>query len=401
MTICNITKKKIKPLISFGKMPLANGFLDKKDFKKEKFYELKIGFNDNNSLLQVLDLPKFSNTIYKNYPFFTHKSKFMLQHFKDCAIWLQKNFLTKKSKIIEIGSNDGSMLKNFKNSNIDAIGIDPSKNISDFANMRGVKTLPLFFKSQNLNKLKKYKNKTQVIFAANVFCHIKDLIDVIKCVDNLLTKDGYFIFEEPYLGSMYKNISYDQLYDEHIYMFSISSIMKIFAIYDFKLIDALKQKTHGGSIRYILTRKKSSIKVNKNIYNFLKYEDKNNISNSDGCLEFKKNCFISREKIIKKLKFLKKQNKKICGYGATAKSTTVLNFCDINTDLIDCIYDTSENKISKFSPGMHIPIVSMKRFKKNNFDYSFLFAWNHKEEIFKKEKFFIQNGGKWISHVKL
>ena len=192
----------------------------------------------------------------------------MIKHFNDCAKWLQNNFLENHSNLIEIGSNDGTMLKNFKNSRINALGIDPSKNVANYANKKGVKTLSFFFNYKNLDKLKKYKNNTKVIFAANVFCHIKDLIDVIKCVDYLLTNDGYFIFEEPYLGSMYENTSYDQLYDEHIYMFSITSILKIFIFYFFKLIDAIKQETHGGSIRYILTRKTNGIIKNNNIDKF-------------------------------------------------------------------------------------------------------------------------------------
>ena len=400
MSKCNVTYQKLEPFMSFGKMPLANGFIEKKKIKTEKFYELKIGFNEEISLFQVLDLPKFSNTIYKNYPFFTHKSKFMINHFNKCAKWLKKNFLESRSNLFEIGSNDGTMLKNFKNTSINALGIDPSKNVAKFANEKGIKTLDIFFNKKNINKLKKYHKKTKVIFAANVFCHIQDLLDVIYCVDQLLTQDGFFIFEEPYLGSMYKNVSYDQLYDEHIYMFSINSIMKIFNLYDFQLLDVIPQNTHGGSIRYIISRK-SKYKIKKSVYSFLKYEDRNNISNIEGCTSFKENCLKSKEKTIKNLNKLKTQNKTICGYGATAKSTTVLNYCKIGPEIIDCIYDTSMEKINKYSPGMHIPIVSMNKFKNNKYDFTYLFAWNHKKEIFQKEKEYIKRGGKWLSHVKI
>lgn len=400
MSKCKITKKKLKPFMTFGKMPLANGFLKKEDFKNEKFYSLDVGFNEKISLFQILDIPRFSNTIYKNYPFFTHKSKYMIDHFKKCANWLEKNFLDHNSNLIEIGSNDGTMIKNFNSSKINAIGIDPAPNVASLAKKNGVKTINCFFNYKNMTKLKKFNKNTKVIYAANVFCHIKDLVDVIKCVDYLLTSDGYFIFEEPYLGSMYKNISYDQLYDEHIYMFSITSIIKIFEMYGFELHDALNQNTHGGSIRYIITRKNTKI-VKNNISKFLKYEDKNNISNIDGCLNFKKNCEISRENTILKINNFKKKNQTICGYGATAKSTTVLNYCSIGNDLIDCIFDTSEEKIGKFSPGMHIPVVSMKNFKRSHFDYAYLFAWNHKKEIFGKEKNFTKNGSRWFSHVKI
>ncbi len=400
MAKCRITKDNIKSFMSFGKMPLANGFLKKKDFKKEKFYNLNVGFNEKISLLQVLEIPKFSNIIYKNYPFFTHKSKYMVQHFKKCAHWLKNNFLEYNSNLFEIGSNDGTMIKNFNKSNINAMGIDPAPNVVSFAKKNGVKTYNIFFNYKNMKKLKKFYKNTKVIYAANVFCHIKDLVDVIKCVDYLLSSDGYFIFEEPYLGSMYKNISYDQLYDEHIYVFSITSILKIFQMYDFELIDAIYQNTHGGSIKYIISRKNKN-KIKKTIFDFLKYEDNNNISNIDGCLKFKKDCEISKEKTLLKIKNLKKKNKKICGYAATAKSTTVLNYCKIGNDLIDCIFDTSTEKIGKYSPGMHIPILPMQDFKKSYFDCAYLFAWNHKKEIYEKEKKFKKEGGKWLCHVKI
>ena len=400
MSKCNITKKKLDAFMTFGEMPLANGFLKKKDFKKEKFYNLDIGFNEKISLFQVLGVPKFSNTVYKNYPFFTNKSTYMIKHFKKCAKWIKDNFLDFKSNLIEIGSNDGTMIKNFNNSSINAIGVDPAPNVVSFARKNGVKTYNIFFNSKNINKLKKYYKNTKVIYAANVFCHIKDLIDVIKCVDYLLSSDGYFIFEEPYLGSMYKNISYDQLYDEHIYMFSATSISKIFQLYDFELIDIQSQITHGGSARYIISRKNKN-RIKKNVNKFIKYEDIKNISNIEGCLKFKNDCEMSREHILNKIKKLKKKNKSICGYAATAKSTTVLNYCGIDNELIDCIYDTSEEKIGKYSPGMHIPILSMKDFKKSNFDYAYLFAWNHKQEIFGKEKKFKKKGGKWLCHLKI
>ena len=400
MSKCGVTKKNLDPFMTFGKMPLANGFLEKKKFKKEKFYDLNVGFNENISLLQVLDVPKFSKTIYKNYPFFTNKSRYMIQHFKICAHWIRKNFLEYNSNLIEIGSNDGTMIKNFNKSKINAVGVDPAPNVASVAKKSGVKTYNIFFNYKNMEKLKKFYKNTKVIYAANVFCHIKDLIDVIKCVDYLLSSDGYFIFEEPYLGSMYKNISYDQLYDEHIYMFSATSILKIFEMHDFELVDVLGQDTHGGSLRYIISRKNKSI-IKKNVFKFLRHEDINNISNIDGCLKFKKNCEISKENILLKIKNLKKKNKKICGYAATAKSTTVLNYCKIGNDLIDCIFDTSAEKIGKFSPGMHIPIVSMQNFKKSYFDYAYLFAWNHKKEIYEKEKKFKKEGGKWLCHVKM
>ena len=249
---------------------------------------------------------------------------------------------------------------------------------------------------KNLNNL---KNKVNIISAANAICHVPDLISLIKGIDFLLEKKGLFIFEEPYLGAMYEKNSYDQIYDEHIFMFSASSIKKIFAKYDFELIDVIPQKTHGGSMRYVVGRI-NSFKISKNVNKILRYEKNKNIDNIKGCKNFKKNYEISKKKLLTKLKFFKKRKYKIAGYAATSKSTTILNYCNIGIKYIDYICDTTKEKVGKYSPGMHIPIVSMDHFKKNIPDRIFLFAWNHKKEILKKENN-LKNKKMWFAHIKI
>ena len=182
-------------------------------------------------------------------------------------------------------------------------------------------------------------------------------------------------------------------------MFSATSISKIYKMHGYKLVDAIPQKTHGGSLRYII-KKDINQKISKRLKKILNDEKKKNVSNFKGCLLFKKNVENSKKNLILKIKSIKNKNKKICGYGATSKSTTILNYCKIDQKHIDCIFDTTPDKIGKYSPGMHIPIISAKYFSKKFYDYSFLFAWNHKKEINKKEKKYLKTGGKWITHFK-
>ena len=260
-----------------------------------------------------------------------------------------------------------------------------------------VPTINKFFNKHNVKNLKDYLGNTDLICASNVICHIPDLNDLIETIDLLLSSNGTFIFEEPYLGSMFEKISYDQIYDEHIYIFSASSISKIFNNYDLELIDVYPQITHGGSMRYVIKRK-NKIPISKNLKNVINYELKNKLNKIESCLDFKKKCELSKENIKDKIIKLKNENKSICGYAATSKSTTILNYCGIGNDHIDYICDTTKEKIGKFSPGMHIPIVDMQHFYKNQTDSIYLFAWNHKNEIFNKEKNF---KGEWFSHVAL
>ncbi len=396
---CKITGKKIKSFMSFGKMPIANGFIDKKNFNREFFYNLEVGFSKNLSLFQINDHPKPNQMFNKNYPFFTGSSKEMIKHFKVYSSWVKKNYGKNLKYLVEIGSNDGTFLENFKKQKIKTIGFEPSKNVAEISKKKGIKTINEFFNYKNVKKLKNLKKKINIITAANAICHIPDLKSLIKGLDYLLSKKGLFIFEEPYLGSMYKKVSYDQIYDEHIFMFSVSSVMKIFKLFEFELIDVLPQKTHGGSMRYVIARK-NVYNIKKSLNSILVEEKKVGIDSMRGCLKFKKNCESSKKKLVRKIKNLKKKNKSIAGYAATSKSTTILNYCNIDNKYIDFICDTTPEKIGKFSPGTHIPIVSMKYFHSNIPNAVFLFAWNHKKEIFRKEKK-IKNKINWFAHINL
>ena len=397
---CKITSSEMSPFMSFGKMPIANGFLQKENFKNEFFFDLEVGFSEKICLFQLKDHPTPEQMFNENYPFFTGSSQAMKTHFKEYADFIKKNFIKNNSKIIEIGSNDGTFLNNFKDSNIEYIGFEPSSNVAKIANLNGINTLNQFFGLESLDLIKKFHHQTNVIFAANVICHIPKLVELIKTVDQLLSKDGVFIFEEPYLGSMFEKTSYDQIYDEHIFMFSATSVKKIFNMYDFELTDLVKQETHGGSMRYIISRKNAR-DINKNVKVILDNEKFNNLDNIESCNVFKKNCEASKLKLNNTLKNFISDGKKIVGYAATSKSTTILNYCGIDSNIIEYICDTTKEKIGKYSPGMHIPIVSIDHFRNDNPDIAYLFAWNHKEEILKKEKKFSQEVGKWISHVTL
>ena len=397
---CKITKLPIEPFMSFGGMPIANGFLNKNEFDKEFFFDMEVGFSKNCSLFQLKEHPSPEQMFNDKYPFFTGSSEIMKLHFQNYSNYLKKDYINNNSKIIEIGSNDGTFLSNFQNSNLNYVGFEPSSNVAELANKNGIKTINSFFGIDSLDLVKDFVKQTDVIFAANVICHIPDLIGMIKTIDQLLSKDGVFIFEEPYLGSMFEKTSYDQIYDEHIFMFSGTSVKKIFDLFDMELIDLNKQETHGGSMRYVISRKKKRI-VSSNVSKILDEEKTKNLDNIESCFLFKKNCEDSKIKLNDTINKLIAGGKRIVGYAATSKSTTILNYCGIGPEMIEYICDTTKEKIGKYSPGMHIPIVSVDHFRKDNADIAYLFAWNHKTEIFAKEELFIKNNGKWISHVEI
>ena len=396
---CRVCANKINPFVSFGKMPIANGFLEKQQFENEYFFELATAFCDRCYSVQLVTQPDPKLMFHDNYAFFSKTSKSMQVHFQKYADWVLNNYLKKNDPfVVELGSNDGILLENFSKKKIRHLGVEPSANVADVAIKSGINTEVAFFNNDFANKIKEKNGKADVILAANVMCHIPDLIEIGKASKTLLKEDGVLIFEDPYLGDMINKVSYDQIYDEHVFIFSALSVKNIFDISGFELIDVLPQETHGGSMRYVLC-KKGIRSISENVINTIKAEKELGLDKSLTYERFKNNCEHSRDKIISKLKKFKKEGKKIVGYGATSKSTTILNYCNIGPDLIDFISDTTPIKQNKYTPGMHIPVKPYEDFLKYSPEIAVLFAWNHRKEIENKEKKFIENGGKFISHI--
>ena len=396
---CRVCANKINPFVSFGKMPIANGFLEKQQFENEYFFELATAFCDRCYSVQLVTQPDPKLMFHDNYAFFSKTSKSMQVHFQKYADWVLNNYLKKEdSFVVELGSNDGILLENFSKKKIRHLGVEPSANVADVAIKSGINTEVAFFNNDFAKKIKEKNGKADAILAANVMCHIPDLIEIGKASKTLLKEDGVLIFEDPYLGDMINKVSYDQIYDEHVFIFSALSVKNIFEISGFELIDVLPQETHGGSMRYVLC-KKGIRSISENVINTIKVEKELGLDKSLTYERFKNNCEHSKDKIISKLKKFKKEGKKIVGYGATSKSTTILNYCNIGPDLIDFISDTTPIKQNKYTPGMHIPVKPYEDFLKYSPEIAVLFAWNHRKEIENKEKKFIENGGKFISHI--
>ncbi len=399
--ICRISGDKLIQFLDLGKQPLGNGFLiSKKKILREYFYKLKVGFSKKSSMVQILNAPKKEKMFNKNYAFYSSTSSYMDDHFKKFSNKI-KRFLKSKNindpLIVEIGSNDGIMLKRFKK--FDHLGIEPAKNVAKVSKNRfNCNVLIEFFSKKTLNKIqRKFKKKVDVYYSTNVLGHIEDIKAVFNNISNSLSDKGILIFEDPYLGQIIKKNSYDQIYDEHIYFFSLISVSKLAEINNLEIFDASPQPTHGGSMRYYLCKKNTYSKT-KRLKQLLKNEKKLKLDELLTFKLFSERVIRSRNELINLLNELKKQKKIVYAYGATAKSTTIFNFCKIKDDLVKYYFDNTKIKQNKFSPGMHIKVKSFQKLDKYP-DYYFLSAWNHKKEIFKKEKKFIRKGGKWITHV--
>jgi methylation protein EvaC len=229
-------------------------------------------------------------------------------------------------------------------------------------------------------------------------CHIPDLPSVAAGARYLLKPDGVFMFEDPYLGDMIAKTSYDQIYDEHVFIFSATSIAHAFAPHGLDLVDVAPQITHGGSMRYTLAPKESR-PATARVSEQLAKESAQGLERLETYLQFKRNCENSRTRLMQVLEQLRNDGKRVVGYGATSKSTTVTNYCGISAQHLEFISDTTPIKQAKLSPGAHIPVRAYTEFTRAYPDYALLFAWNHAAEIREKEKEFLAGGGRWIVYV--
>ncbi len=388
--------KKIINFLDLGLQPLANNYIKKNQlFNKEKKYRLKIGLNLKTKLVSI-NKPISSKIMFNNsYPYRSSMSKTMIKSFKDLSKLINKKF--KPKKILEIGSNDGSFMNNFPKKKV--IGIEPCSNVEKITNKMGFNTYSKYWNLKTAKQLLKKDGKVDLIYSANTISHIENLDEVFKSINIILNHQGILIIEDPSLLECLKQNTYDQFYNEHIYVFSLVGIESILNKHDFEIFHVENLKIHGGSNRYFIKKKNNKRQINLSVKIQRKKEISYGIKKLSTYKEFAKRVKLSKKKLKNIFIKINSKNKKIIGYGATAKSTTILNFCKINANLISYFVDTTKDKQNKYTPGTKIPIFKYSGFIEKNIDFVFLGAWNFKEEIFKKEKKFIKRGGKFIIHT--
>jgi len=389
-----------KIFLNLGKQPLANSFLkdlSKKTLKNEFFYNLRICFNTKSFLVSVLNPVNPKKQYNDKYAHRASESQTMRDSFKKIAKKLKKRFTP--NLIMEIGSNDGIFLKNFPYKSV--IAVEPCKNLADITK-KSFKTFSEFWNLKLANKILKHKKeKIDLIFSANTISHIPNLDQSFFAIDKVLSSNGVLVIEDPSLLSVILNNTYDQFYDEHVYVFSAIALRNILQKYHLRLFDIEKISTHGGSFRYYICKKNSKHKKTSKLNKIFKLEKKHGLDKFNTYKKFSLRVKKSKKDLINLLKNIKKKNKKIISYGATYKSTTIYNYCKINNNFLDYVTDTTKNKQGKFTPGTHIPIISPEIGLNPSINYVFLGAWNFKKEILHKEKKLIKKGIKFITHVPI
>ncbi|HKR65361.1 MAG TPA: class I SAM-dependent methyltransferase [Thermoanaerobaculia bacterium] len=399
MATCLICETPIEPFINFGRMPIANGFLTPDQFADEYFFELKVAHCPRCSMVQLTEHVDRERMFHENYAFFSSTSAWMQRHFASFADFVQQNWITDADPFVaEIGSNDGIMLKHFASRGIRHLGIEPSANVAEVARSRGVNTTTEFFDEDLARRILDEHGPADAFLGANVMCHIPYMHSVVAGIRLLLKPKGVLIFEDPFLGDIIERTSYDQIYDEHAFYFSLSSLSHLFAMHDMEIVDALPQEVHGGSMRWVVA-KKGAHPVRDSVRALAEREASLGLATAECFERFRANVERSRDELVSLLTRVRDEGKRVVGYAATSKSTTVTNYCGIGPDLVEFISDTTPIKQGKFSPGTHIPVRPHEDFAARYPEYALLFGWNHRNEIVAKEQAFRDAGGKWIVYV--
>ena len=329
-----------------------------------------------------------------DYVYFSSCSNYWLEHAKQYVeLIIKKLNLTKGSFVLEIASNDGYLLTNFVEKNIECLGVEPTKSTAIEAVKKGVKTLVEFFNVKTSKNIVADFGKADLIIANNVLAHVPDINDFVSALKGVLKDDGVVTIEVPHVLKLIEKSEFDTIYHEHLSYFSILPLLKLVKQFGLEIFDIRKQSVHGGTLR-IFVSKKDNYQINNSVNFFINEENKLGLDKIEFYHKFSTNVEELKKNLLKLLTQLKKENKSLLGYGAPAKGNVLLNYCGIDTNFLDYIVDTTPLKQGKYTPGTHIPIIPPTTLK--NVDVALLLAWNYESEILLKENIFRKNGGKFL-----
>ena len=397
--VCRLCGGRVKEFLDLGSQPISQQYRAPDDMSEEFLFRLAAGQCSECTLVQQLEEVPRDLMFRADYPFISSGSRRMSQHFAGVAHELIRTELVGPDPfLVEIGSNDGVMLRSAKDAGVRHLGFEPSGDVARMAMALGVRVITKFFGDASAREVAATEGRANVIYAANTMSHIPDLDSVFEGLDSLLAPSGVFVFEDPYLGDVIEKTSFDQIYDEHFYLFSARSVRATARRFGFDLVDVRRLPVHGGEVRYTLARA-GTRRPTPAVDSLIAEEDARALVDPATLACFARKIAAIRDALVTKLYALRRSGRSVVGYGATAKSATLLNFCGIGPDLVPFICDATASKQGMVTPGMRIPVRPPEAFADPYPDYALLLAWNHAEEIMAKESGFRQHGGRWLLYV--
>ena len=376
--ICGNTK--LMNVINLGIQPPCDSLLEKKNEKEEKF-PLNFKFCTECFTGQIDYVVPPKKLFYKKYPYRSGITKTLVDKlFNTSEMAVKKLKIPKNSLCIDVGSNDGSLLKGFKMYGMKVLGVEPT-DISKIANEDGIPTIQRFFNEKEATKILDVYGRAKIITATNVFAHVPNLYSIIKGIKSLLTNDGVFISESHYLINLLETLQYDSIYHEHLRYYTLNSLIKLFDFYQMEVFDVEFIKNYGGSIR-VYTGLKGQHKIKKSVKFVIENEKKFFQDSKNTFSIFKKKIIKNRNDLNSLLANYLKEKKTIVGIGCPGRCSTFLNFCKIsNKKMIYIAEQSSSLKLKKFLPGMRIPIIDEKYMLSNQPDLAVILSWHYADEI--------------------
>lgn len=383
-------------VLHLAPIPLPDEYVNAAQLKKpQPVFPLDLdlcGDCGNVQLQEIVD-PKI---IYRNYIYETVSSLGLIKHFQKYASDLLIRICPpNETLVIDVGSNDGTLLAAFKKQHMRVLGIDPAVQIAQAATDTGIETLPEFFVPSLAKKIVKKYGKAHIVTINNLFANVDDLDAFMAGITELLDSDGVLVIESFYLPDLIKNMVFDFIYHEHLSYFTVTSLQSFFARHSMQLIDVLPVPTKGGSLRYTVQKAEGMRKEFPNVKKFIAYEKKMGVHTASLFTKFQKRISRAKQNLTNSLIRFHKQGKIIAGYGASATSTTLIYHFDL-ADKLDFLIDDYSRKQNTFSPGVHIPVFSPDVIKKRKPEIIVILAWRYIDPIVEKNKDFLSRGGLFI-----
>lgn len=366
--------------LDFGDIPPANGFTEETDAETPSF-PLVVSVCPDCKHVQLAHTVDRS-LLFSEYHYFSSESKPITEHFKEYADSIKNVYLQPDDFVVEIGSNDGVLLKHFEQYN--RLGIEPAENVAAVAKDRGVPTRTDFFDAEVARDVKREHGEATVVMANNVVGHIDDLASLMTGVGELLTADGTFVIEVPYFVELFNGNEFDTIYHEHISYFSVHSFVALAERFDMTLERVERVSVHGGSLRVHLQNNTTASRGSL-VDDLLALERSMSLDEVATYHEFAEDVADYASRIRTLLNELSGPNVTIAGYGAPAKGNILLNYCDLGSGVIDYVIDTTPAKQGTYTPRTQIPVYPPEHLDEEPPDYALLLAWNYRDAILEKE----------------
>ncbi|MBI2108858.1 MAG: class I SAM-dependent methyltransferase [Parcubacteria group bacterium] len=363
--------------LNLGKQPLANKYPTRNQFSGEDFFPLSVFFCEGGCKNVQLGTFVSRERMFEDYYYLSSVNPGLVRHFEELA-----GKLTSAQFVLDVGSNDGILLRPLKKLGVKAVGIDPSINVSKIANDEGLTTVTSFFNEKSAREVKEKYGAPDVIVASSIFTHLDDPHQFIDDVKKVMAPQGVFIVEVEYIGNIIRDVQFERFYLDRIFYYSLTSLRDLFASHGMIVTDVENIQPHGGSIRIYAQNTKHAAPVSERVKNFLREEEEN--LHVESLKEFgqKVDAYIGAFK--DKLVEYKNAGRRVAGYGSPARVATICNFGNIGPELIEFIIDDSPLKQNKFSPGTHIPIFPRTHLDTHKIDVLVVFAYEYFTDI--KEK---------------